>query len=66
VAITVEGDTLNANIEIAVKPGVKIQEVSKDVQSRVKNAIETMTGLSVNEVNVVVSAQMPERQTKTA
>jgi uncharacterized alkaline shock family protein YloU len=66
VAITFEGETLNANLEIAVKPGVKIQEVSKDVQQRVKNAIETMTGLTVNEVNVVVSAQMPERQTKTA
>jgi uncharacterized alkaline shock family protein YloU len=66
VAITVEGETLTASVEIAVKPGVKIQEVSKDVQLRVKNAIETMTGLTVNEVNVSVSTQMPERQTKTA
>ncbi len=66
VAIAVEGDTLCATVEIIVKPGVKIQDVSRDVQQKVKNAIETMTGLTVKEVNVGVSAQVPERQPKAS
>ncbi len=66
VAISVEGNVLTASVEVAVKPVVKIQDVSRDVQQRIKNAIETMTGLTVSEVNVNVSAQMPERQTKSA
>ncbi|MEG1500509.1 MAG: Asp23/Gls24 family envelope stress response protein [Clostridiales bacterium] len=42
----------NIDIFIVVEFGVTIPEVAKNVQMGVKNAVETMTGLSVASVNV--------------
>ena len=42
---------LNLNIEY----GYNIYETSKTVQEKVKSAIETMTGLSVADVNVRIA-----------
>jgi len=39
---------------IIVEYGYKIQEVCKNVQKDIKNAVETMTGLCVTAVNVNV------------
>lgn len=39
---------------VVVEYGVKIQEIAVQVQSNVKKAVETMTGLSVSAVNVHV------------
>ena len=55
VAIKVTDGDVNITVEIVVKSGTKIQSVAKDVQQKVKNAIETMTGFTANEVNVFVS-----------
>jgi len=41
-------------LEVIVKYGVKIREVAEEVQKRVKEEIEMMTGLTVAEVNVNV------------
>ena len=38
-----------------IEYGYSIPEVSKAVQERVKNAIETMTGLTVSEVNIRIA-----------
>ena len=43
------------DITIVVKYGYRIQEVAQKVQQEIKNAIETMTGLKVVEVNVNVN-----------
>ena len=42
------------DLYIIVKFGVRIPDVALTVQEKVKNAIESMTGLSVVEVNVHV------------
>ena len=42
------------DLYIIVKFGVRIPDVALNVQEKVKNAIESMTGLSVVEVNVHV------------
>ena len=44
-------EALNLNIEY----GYNIYETSKTVQEKVKSAIETMTGLSVADVNVRIA-----------
>ena len=44
--------TIEANL--IVEYGYRIQEVCLNVQKSVKNAIETMTGLQVNAVNINV------------
>jgi uncharacterized alkaline shock family protein YloU len=42
------------DLYIIVEYGCRIPEVSWDIQEKVKNSIETMTGLSVVEVNIHV------------
>lgn len=50
---------------IIVKFGVRIPDVALNVQEKVKNAIESMTGLSVVEVNVhVQGVGFPETDNK--
>lgn len=50
---------------IIVKYGVRIPEVALAVQENVKRAIETMTGLTVVEVNVhVQGVGFPEEEVK--
>ncbi|MCL2223803.1 MAG: Asp23/Gls24 family envelope stress response protein [Defluviitaleaceae bacterium] len=55
-SVAVKNRTVTVGILIAVCFGAKIHEVTIDVQKRVKSAIETMTGLTVADVNVTVGA----------
>jgi uncharacterized alkaline shock family protein YloU len=61
-SVVIKNKTVIITLMIAVRMGTKIHEVSKDVQQRVKTAIETMTGLSVAEVNITVSAVIGEKK----
>lgn len=52
------------DLYVIVKYGVRIPDVALNVQENVKNAIETMTGLSTVEVNVhVQGVGFPETET---
>ena len=42
------------DVNIIVNYGVRIPDVAFDIQNKVKQSVETMTGLKVNEVNVHV------------
>lgn len=55
VKVEVSERNVTISLNILVKFGFKIQEVSRGVQQRVKTAVETMTGLVAEQVNVVVS-----------
>ncbi len=52
--VRVEVGTKEAAVDVSiiVKFGHRIPEVARNIQDSVRNAIETMTGLSVVEVNV--------------
>ena len=52
------------DLYIIVKFGVRIPEVALNVQERVKEAIEQMTGLKVVEVNVHVQGVATEEPEK--
>ena len=65
--VKVEGGEKEAAIDlyIIVKYGIRIPEVALAAQENVKRAIETMTGLSVIEVNVhVQGVGFPEEEPK--
>ncbi len=47
-------------LSLNMKYGYSIPEVSAKVQDRVKTAIETMTGLSVMEVNIRIAGVVTE------
>lgn len=49
------------DMEIIVNFGTKVQLVAEEVQKKVKNAVETMTGLVVAAVNVSVSGIVREK-----
>ena len=55
VHVEVADGVVKADLSINVKYGYSIPEVSKRAQEKVKSAIETMTGLSVADVNIRVA-----------
>ncbi|MFA9397672.1 MAG: Asp23/Gls24 family envelope stress response protein [Clostridiaceae bacterium] len=54
VKVNVLEDSSSVDLYIVVDYGVNIAEVSKLVQENVKKAVETMTGLTVSQVNIHV------------
>jgi uncharacterized alkaline shock family protein YloU len=62
VNVAIEGGSVTVSADITVKYGVKVQEVCRAVQEKIKTAIETMTGITATEVNVTVTAQAGEKQ----
>ena len=62
--ISKETDEVCIEMEIIVNFGTKVQSVAQEVQKRVKNAVETMTGLSVSAVNVDIAGIVKEKSAK--
>lgn len=62
VKVTVEESNALIELEVAVKFGINIKNACEEVQQKVKNAVETMTGLTVTGVNVVVSEVTMEKE----
>lgn len=56
-----EGEVL-IDITATVKYGVKIPKVCLEVQEKVKNSVETMTGLHVASVNIHVAGVFFEKE----
>lgn len=52
VKVEVAPDSVDVELALEMKYGYSIPKVSKQVQEKVKNAIESMTGLTVESVNV--------------
>lgn len=55
VALQVTDENVKITVQIMVRSGSTIQTVAKDVQQKIKSAIETMTNYTASEVNVFVS-----------
>lgn len=54
VKLDVNDKDVAIDLYLVVKFGVKIPALAHDIQNKVKQAIETMTGLKIREVNVHV------------
>lgn len=52
------------DLYIIVEYGCRIPDVSWDIQEKVKNAVETMTGLDVIEINIHVQGVNIEKEAK--
>lgn len=61
VKVNIEDGEASIAIEIAVKYGTRLRAAAVEVQSKVKNAVETMTGLTVNSVDVNISSVVMEK-----
>jgi uncharacterized alkaline shock family protein YloU len=56
VKVEVGTEEAAVDVSVIVKYGYKIKDVCEKIQLAVKNAIETMTGLKVVEINVFVQS----------
>ncbi len=54
IKVDVEGTSAKIDVNIIVEYGSRIPDVAFEIQNRVKKAVENMTGLKVEEVNVHV------------
>lgn len=55
VKITVGQKDVSIDLNMVIEFGVKIPKVALEVQKRVQNAVETMTGLTVTAVNLNIT-----------
>ncbi len=54
IKVDIQGKEAKIDVNIIVDYGVRIPDVAFEIQNRVKKAVETMTGLTVSNVNVHV------------
>jgi uncharacterized alkaline shock family protein YloU len=52
IKIEFNGDVAIIGVHINLKHGAKIQPVSVEIQQKVKEAVQSMTGITVSKVNV--------------
>jgi uncharacterized alkaline shock family protein YloU len=57
-------ESITIQLYIVVEYGVKISEVARNVQERVKYVVETMLGLKVDRINVKVQSVRVTRPKK--
>lgn len=62
IIVEVGEGTVSLDLSIIVTFGCSIVEVTQSVQEKVKNAVETMTGLEVSEVNIKVAGVDVEKK----
>jgi len=64
VKVIVEDEVVEIELNVIVDFGIKIPDVAWQIQENVKNAVETMTGLKVKEVDIhVTGVNMPKNNT---
>lgn len=61
VKVAIEEGEATIELEIGVKMGGNLLQMAKEVQNKVKNAVETMTGLTVAAVNVSMEGVIVEK-----
>ena len=54
IKVEINEKTTKIDVNIVVEYGTRIPDVAFEIQNKVKKAVETMTGLTVSEVNVHV------------
>ncbi len=64
VKVEVKDNTANIDLFIVVEYGSRIPEVAWEIQEKVKNAVETMTGLDVPKVNINVQGVHIKKEKK--
>lgn len=55
VTITLNDDVVEISLKIIIKGGSKAINVAEEVQTNVKSSVQSMTGIAVSRVNVIVS-----------
>jgi len=59
-----ENNEVNIDLHVVVEYGARIPDVAWKIQERVKQSVESMTGLHVNEINIHVQGVSFEKESK--
>lgn len=62
VKVDVQEDTVTIDVHVIVRYGVRIPDVAWKIQEKVKDAVETMTGLEVLKVNIHIDGISFEKE----
>ena len=66
VKVDLKENSVTLDLNVIIEYGVKIPEVAWEIQEAVKKAIESMTGLDVEKVNIhVVGIDIPKIEEKS-
>lgn len=64
VKVDIEGNSAVIDLHIIVIYGSKVPEVAWEIQEKVKKAVESMTGLNVEKVNIYIEGVVIEKENK--
>lgn len=64
VKVEINGNVAILDLHITVIYGAKVPEVAWEVQEKVKKAVESMTGLEVEKVNIYIEGVVIEKESK--
>ncbi len=64
VKVSVDGESVEIELSVCVDYGVNIQDVVWEIQGKVKNEVEAMTGFDVKAVNISVDGIMIPKEEK--
>ncbi|MDD6308946.1 MAG: Asp23/Gls24 family envelope stress response protein [Clostridia bacterium] len=62
VRVVISENEVAIDVHVVVRYGVRIPDVAWNIQERVKDAVETMTGLSVTKVNIHIDGINMEKE----
>ncbi len=65
VKVDIREDSVTMDMHIIVRYGVRIPDIAWQVQEKVKEAVETMTGLQVLKVNIHIDGISMEKETQS-
>lgn len=55
IKVSSDDDKLTIDISVIVKYGIRIPDISWEVQENVKKSVESMSGLNVEKVNIIIA-----------
>lgn len=64
VKVALEAEEVSAELFIQVEYGLNIPQKSLHVQQKIKNAVESMTGLTMKKINVTVTGVAEKKENK--
>ncbi len=64
VKVFVTPENVKVDLSLELKYGYSVMDVSREVQEKVKQAIETMTGLEVSEIRVRIAGVAIDKEEK--
>ncbi|MBE5956051.1 MAG: Asp23/Gls24 family envelope stress response protein [Lachnospiraceae bacterium] len=62
VKVTIAEEKVSIELSLELKYGISLPKVCETVQEKVKSSVETMTGLTVDEVNIRIAGIALEKE----